>query len=54
MNFKRLLKHVLMPPWLARATFSPTVMRRVEDAVKASEQTHRGELCVAVEAGLDL
>lgn len=54
MNIKRLLKHALMPPWLARATFSPAVMRRIEDAVKASEQSHRGELCVAVEASLDL
>ena len=54
MNIKRLLKHVLMPPWLVRGTFSPAVMHRVEDAVKASERTHRGELCVAVEAGLDL
>lgn len=54
MNLKRLLKHALMPPWLVRRTFSPAVMRRVEDAVKKSEQTHRGELCVAVEASLDL
>jgi uncharacterized membrane protein len=54
MNIKRFFRHVLLPPWLARKTFPPAVMRRVEEAVRQSERTHRGELCVAVEAGLDL
>ncbi len=54
MNIKRLFRHLLLPPWLARRTFPPAVMRRVEEAVRESERTHRGELCVAVEAGLDL
>lgn len=54
MKIKRLIKHLLLPPWLARRTFSPAVMRRVEDAVRQSERLHRGELRVAVEAGLDL
>ncbi len=54
MNLKRFFRHALLPPWVARRTFSPAVMRRVEDAVKSSEQTHRGELRVAVEAGLEL
>lgn len=54
MNLKRFVRHVLLPPWVARRTFSPPVMRRVEDAVKSSERSHRGELRVAVEAGLEL
>ena len=54
MNIKRFFRHVLLPPWLARQTFPPAVMRRVEEAVRESERTHRGELCVAVEHSLDL
>lgn len=54
MNIKRFFRHVLLPPWMARRTFSPAVMRRVEEAVRESERTHRGELRVAVEAGLEL
>ena len=54
MNLKRFFRHALLPPWMARRTFSPAVMRRVEESVMASEKTHRGELRVAVEAGLEL
>lgn len=54
MNIKRFFRHVLLPPWMARRIFSPAVMRRVEEAVRESERTHRGELRVAVEAGLEL
>jgi hypothetical protein len=54
MNLKRFFRHALLPPWVARRTFSPPVMRRVEDAVKSSERSHRGELRVAVEACLEL
>lgn len=54
MNIKRFFRHALLSPWLARQTFPPAVMRRVEEAVRESERTHRGELCVAVEAGLEL
>ncbi len=53
MNIKRLFRHLLPPPWLARRAFSPAVMGRIEDAVKQSECLHRGELLVVVEASLD-
>ena len=53
-KIKRLIKHLLLPPWLARHEFSPAVMRRIEDAVHQSERLHRGELRVAVETSLDL
>lgn len=52
-KIKRLIKHLLLPPWLTRRTFSPAVMARIEDAVKRSEQLHRGELRVVIEASLD-
>jgi len=54
MNIKRLIKHLLLPPWLTRRRFSPAVMGRIEDAVKQSERLHRGELRVVVETSLDL
>lgn len=54
MNFKRFFRHALLPPWMVRRTFSPAVMRRVEEAVATSERSHRGELRVAVEANLEL
>jgi uncharacterized membrane protein len=54
MNLKRLFRHLLLPPWLARRAFSPAVMRRIGDAVEQSEHLHRGELRVAVEVSLDL
>jgi uncharacterized membrane protein YgcG len=54
MNVKRLFRHLLLPPWVMRRTFSAAVMGRIEDAVKHSERLHRGELRVVVEASLDL
>ena len=54
MKIKRLIKHLLLPPWLTRRRFSPAVMGRIEDAVKHSERLHRGELRVVVETSLDL
>ena len=54
MSIKRFFKHILLPPVLAQRAFSPTVMRRVEQAIADSERLHRGELRVAVEASLDL
>jgi uncharacterized membrane protein len=52
-KIKRLLKHLLLPPWVTRRTFSPAVMARIEDAVKHSERLHRGELRVVVETSQD-
>jgi len=54
MDIKRLIKHLLLPPWLTSRRFSPAVMARIEDAVKHSERLHRGELRVVVETNLDL
>jgi uncharacterized membrane protein len=48
----RLFKHLLTPDWLARRAFPPSVLRRIEQAVKDSERMHRGEIRFALEAGL--
>ncbi len=54
MNLKRVLRHLLLPPWLMRRTFTAGLLQRIEDAIAAGERGHRGELCVVIEAGLDL
>lgn len=42
-----------MPPWLARRYFPRTAMSRIEQATRASEVLHNGEIRFAVEATLD-
>ncbi len=54
MDLKRLLRHTLLPPWRVRRVFTPALLQRVEAAVRDSERSHRAELRVAVEAGLEL
>ena len=43
-----------MPDWLARRAFSASVRDRIEQSIKASEATHRGEIRFAVEGGFAL
>ena len=50
----RVLKHLFVPPWAARRAFPSASLRKIEEAIKASEQRHRGELRFAVEANLHL
>ena len=50
----RLLKHLLIPGWLARRPFTPTVLDRIETAIRASERTHHAELRFVVEGDLDI
>jgi uncharacterized membrane protein len=50
----RLLKHLCTPDWFARRSFAADALEKIEQAVKASEQTHNGELRFVVEAGLPL
>ncbi len=50
----RALKHLCVPDWVARRPFTPGVLKKIEQAVKASEQVHDGELRFAVEASLPL
>ena len=48
----RALKHLFAPDWIARRAFTPDVLKRIERAIKTSEQAHDGELRFAVEASL--
>jgi len=52
MRLSRTLKHLATPHWAAGRVFRPHVLKRIEEAVKASERHHDGELRFAVEAGL--
>ena len=50
----RVLKHLFYGPWRTTRAFSRPTMQAIEDAIAASETTHRGEIRFAVEETLDL
>ena len=54
MSVKRIFKHLFAPHWTVHRAFSRRGLKRIEEAIKASEAKHAGELRFAVEAGLDL
>jgi len=54
MDLARVLKHLVVPGWVARRAFPAAVLARIEDAVRESERTHRGELRFVAEGDLDL
>ncbi|GAO36340.1 membrane protein [Sulfuricella sp. T08] len=53
MKIKRLVRHLLTPPWRMKRAFPPDTMRAIEAAIRESETTHYGEIRFAVEAALD-
>jgi uncharacterized membrane protein len=53
MGIKRIGKHLLEHRWRARHIFSPTVLDHIEQATKAGEATHSGQLRFVVEGALD-
>jgi uncharacterized membrane protein YgcG len=53
-NIRRLAKHLFVPDWLAQRAFPDTLLRRIEQAIAASESRHGGQLRFVVEAGLEL
>ena len=53
MDITRIAKHLLAPPWFIARAFPRRTLTAIEDAIRASEKTHHGELRFAVEAGLD-
>jgi len=53
MKIARLLRHLLAPDWSVRLAFPAASMRRIEDAIAASERRHGGEIRFAIEAALD-
>ena len=43
-----------MPPWAARRSFPPATLKKIEEAIRASEKEHDGELRFVVESVLPL
>lgn len=53
MKIARLLRHLLAPDWTVRLAFPAGSMRRIGDAIAASERRHGGQIRFAVETALD-
>ena len=51
-NIKRWLKHLFMPPWAWRRAFPQSALDALEEAIRASETTHTGEIRFAIENSL--
>ncbi len=53
MELKRFMKHLVAGRWQVMRRFPAPAMRAIEQAVRESERSHRGELKFVVEAGLE-
>ena len=53
MNIKRILRHLVMPRWQVNRAFPRQTLISIEQAIKASETAHAGELRFVVEGALD-
>lgn len=53
MNWSRLLRHLMSPPWRGRRSLPPAALARIERAIGQSEARHRGQIRFAVEHALD-
>lgn len=53
MNIKRIVKHLLMTHWQVKRGFPCQALIAIEQAIKASETAHVGEIRFVVEAALD-
>jgi uncharacterized membrane protein len=53
MQWRRVFKHLSTPDRVALRPFPQTVLERIEQAIAASEHSHRGELRFALEASLE-
>jgi len=54
MGALRILRHLAMPPWRLRQALPRPALQAIETAIGASEHTHGGQICFAVETALDL
>jgi uncharacterized membrane protein len=52
MNIKRILRHLVMTHWQVNRAFPRQTMIAIEQAIKASETAHVGEIRFAVEGAL--
>jgi uncharacterized membrane protein len=53
MGIRRIGRHLLEHRWRLRRDFPPTVLARIEQAIKAGEATHSGQVRFVVEGALD-
>jgi uncharacterized membrane protein len=53
MGIRRIGKHLLEHRWRVRRIFTPKVLDRIEQAIKAGEATHSGQVRFVVEGALD-
>ena len=53
MGIKRIGKHLLEHRWRVRRIFPPQVLATIEQAIKAGEATHSGQVRFVVEGALD-
>jgi uncharacterized membrane protein len=53
MELARALKHLIIPDRVALRPFPPAALDRIEQAIGTSEQSHGGELRLALEANLN-
>src|ERR1039458_1083215 len=53
MGIKRIGKHLLEHHWRVRRIFTPKVLAAIEQAIKAGEATHSGQVRFVVEGALD-
>jgi len=53
MNIKRITRHLLVTHWQVNRAFPRQTLIAIEQAIKASETAHVGEIRFAVEGALD-
>jgi uncharacterized membrane protein len=53
MRIKRIGKHLIEHRWRVRRIFTPQVLGQIEQAIKACEATHSGQIRFVVEGALD-
>jgi uncharacterized membrane protein len=53
MGIKRIGKHLIEHRWRVRRIFTPAVLAAIEQAIKAGEATHSGQVRFVVEGALD-
>jgi uncharacterized membrane protein len=51
-NFRRLARHLFMPPWAWRRAFPQATLDAIEAAIHAGESGHGGEIRFAIENSL--
>jgi uncharacterized membrane protein len=53
MGIRRIAKHLIEHRWRERRIFTPKVLARIEQAIKAGEAMHSGQIRFVVEGALD-